>query len=302
MGAQRRSIVSLLIAMNFVILAISGVLAFLQPFSIGIIGLHALMGFVFIPLIGLHISNNIRTLIAYFRSKTMWIALLITLALTAIFWWQPTPVRTILGWSRNLGPALERFEIGEAGMIFDYAPSLDYRMRLTVEPGPAYEAESLPNVAIWLENQGGYHIKTLVAPKNSAETPLWAFKRAGWEKARRRFEELEAVDAVSSATSKGSFDPADYIIPRPSGEVTPYQLLLEINQPNDDQGSLIYTVEIDNSLPKRFQLLELRGYPKREDVEGKDSWGIYYINNTYTSALELIDSALLTIERNKKVQ
>lgn len=55
---------------------------------------------------------------------------------------------------------------------------------------------------------------------------------------------------------------------------------------------------IDNSLPKHFQLLELRGFPKREE-DGKETWSIYYVDGSFTTALELIDSALLTIERGE---
>jgi hypothetical protein len=47
-------------------------------------------------------------------------------------------------------------------------------------------------------------------------------------------------------------------------------------------------------------LLELRGYPKREDdEEGKEAWSLYYIDETFHSALDLIDSALLTLQRGK---
>jgi hypothetical protein len=74
-------------------------------------------------------------------------------------------------------------------------------------------------------------------------------------------------------------------------------LLLEINQPGDKQTSLVHAVEIDNHLPKHFQLLELRGYPKREDLDGKEAWSLYYVDSSFTSALELIDSALLTLTR-----
>ena len=112
---------------------------------------------------------------------------------------------------------------------------------------------------------------------------------------------LEDIDAVTSPTPNGSFDPADYILPSDSKESTPYQLLLEINQPGDNQPSLVYAVEIDNSLPRGYQLLELRGFPKREadDEKGKEVWGLYYVDESFTTALDLIDSVLLTIERTK---
>ena len=184
---------------------------------------------------------------------------------------------------------------------FDYSPSPDYKMRLTVKTGPSYSTSPPPQVAIWLENQGGYHIKTLLAPAAANELPYWSFKHAGWEKAKREAEELGDVDAVSSPTPNGSFDPADYILPGDSKDSTPYQLLLEINQPDDKQPSLVYAVEIDNALPRTYQLLELRGYPKRadDDKNGKETWSLYYVDESFSTALDLIDSALLTIERAK---
>jgi hypothetical protein len=297
LGTLGRRSVSLLTALTFLVLAVTGVLAFIQPFSIGIIGLHSLMGFFFIALIGLHIFNNSRPLSSYLRSKTLWATLVIIALLTLLFWWQPAPVKTVLGWSGNLGPAMERFEMRADEMVFDYSPSPAYKMRLNVKTGPSYDTSPPPQVAIWLENQGGYHIKTLREPKDKTETPYYAFKHAGWEKAKREAE--QEVDAVTSPTPNGSFDPADYILPSDSKESTPYQLLLEINQPDDSQASLVYAVEIDNSLPRGYQLLDLKGFPKREadDKNGKQVWGLYYVDETFSTALDLIDSALLTIQR-----
>jgi hypothetical protein len=80
----------------------------------------------------------------------------------------------------------------------------------------------------------------------------------------------------------------------------PYRLLIEIDQPGDDQSSLVYFVEIDNADPRAFQLLDLAGYPKREenDETGKEVWALYFVDERIDSALRLIDSALLTIGRN----
>jgi hypothetical protein len=299
LGTLRRRTVSLLTAITFLVLSVTGVIAFIRPFSIGIVGLHALIGFVFVALIALHIFNNSRPLRSYLHSRMLWVSLAIVASLTGLFWWQPAPVKTVLGWSGNLGPAMDRFEMSHDEMVFDYSPSPSYKMRLSVITGSGYRVESPPQVAIWLENQGGYHIKTLLAPAVGDELPYWSFKHAGWEKAKREAEQKVEVDAVTSPTPNGSFDPADYILPSGSGESTPYQLIIEINQPGDDQPSLVYAVEIDNSLPKSYQLLELRGYPKREadDQDGKQVWGLYYVDETFTSALDLIDSALLTIKR-----
>lgn len=294
-----RPAVTLLTAMTFLVLATSGVVAFVLPFSLSVVGLHALTGFVFIAIVGLHATNNRRPLVRYLRRPVAWAALGGTVAVSIIFWQQPAAVRAVLGLSGNLGPALERFEFGNDSMVFDYVPSPEYKMRLTVKPGPASRPRSPPHLAIWLENQGGYHIKTLLAPDTSAELPYWAFKHAGWEQAKRKAEQLASVDAVTAPTPNGSFDPADYILPRGAKDATPYSLLLEVDQPGDEQPSLVYAVTIDNALPRTFQLLELKGYPKREpdDETGKETWGLYYVDDAIGSAIDLIDSALLTIER-----
>lgn len=301
LGTLRRRFVSLLTALTFLVLAVTGVLAFIQPFSIGIIGLHSLMGFIFIALIGLHIFNNKRPLVSYLYSKTFWLTFVLTVALTLLFWWQPAPVKTVLGWSGNLGPAMERFEMRGDEMVFDYSPSPDYKMRLMVKTGASYKESTPPQLAIWLENQGAYHIKTLLVPEDPEALPYWSFKRAGWEKAKRDAEAFGDVDAVSSPTPNGSFDPADYILPGDSTDATPYRLLLEIDQPGDDQPSLVYAVVIDNALPRTYQILDLNGYPKRgdDDAGGKESWDLYYVDESFSSALDLIDSALLVIERGE---
>jgi hypothetical protein len=80
----------------------------------------------------------------------------------------------------------------------------------------------------------------------------------------------------------------------------PFRLLVEIDDPDDEQPSLVYSVEIDNSEPYAFQLLELFGFPQQEEdhEEGKEVWELYYVDDTISTALDIIDSALLTIDRN----
>ena len=309
---QKRSFVSLLTALNFLVLAFTGILAFFRPFSIQIVGLHALIGFVFIGLIALHIFNNQGHLMRYLRSKTLWITVAISAGLTALFAWQPAPVQSILSLSQNLGPALDRFEMTSDGLTFHYSPASHYKMELRVKGGPAFDPKSPPPVAIWLENASHYHIKTLYEPTVTGRDalPYWDFKIRGWEKAKREADKSGTdladelgVDAISAPTRNSSFDPADYILPAAvSDESMPYRLLIEIDPPEDAQPSLVYAVEIDNAAPQTFQLLELEGYPKREDddEDGKEVWALYYIDERFHSALELVDSALLTIDRRLK--
>lgn len=316
---RRRSFVSLLIASSFVVLAVTGVLAFLLPFSIQIVGAHALMGFVFVVVIVFHIANNFGHLSRYSRSRILGVTSGITVVLTVLFFWQPEPVKRVLGLSRNLGPAQDRFEMEEEGLVYQYSPAPRYKMALTVRAGKSFDSEAPPHVAIWLENASFYHIKTLRAPDDEGEgraaLPYWDFKLRGWEKAKEEAEEAgqsleekmeEAdLDAVSGATQNSSFDPADYILPADPENPMPYRLLLEIDSPGDDLPSLVYAVDVDNADPRAFQLLELVGYPKREedDEDGKETWALYYVDysdEAFSPVLELVDSALLQIDRESE--
>jgi hypothetical protein len=309
--SKKRSTISLLTAFSFVVLAVTGVLAFVRPFSIQIVGLHSLIGFVFIGLIALHILNNTGHLGRYLKRGPVWITLSVVAALAVLFFWQPAPIKGVLGLSKNLGPSLDDYEVTDLGLSYHYTPDPGYNMALTVRSGSGFDTESPPHFAIWLENASQYHIKTLHTPEGNegrSALPYWDYKRRGWEEAKREAEtsgielaEELGVDAISGATQNSSFDPADYILPGDNDESLPYRLLIEINQPGDDQASLVYAVDIDNFDPCTFQLLDLVGYPKREedDEDGKEVWALYYVDGSFDSALNLIDSALLTIERGQ---
>jgi hypothetical protein len=270
-----------------------------------------LIGFVFIGLIALHILNNTGHLGRYLKRGPVWITLSVVAALAVLFFWQPAPIKGVLGLSKNLGPSLDDYEVTDLGLSYHYTPDPGYEMALTVRSGSGFDTESPPHFAIWLENASQYHIKTLHTPEGKegrSALPYWDFKRRGWEEAKREAEtsgielaEELGFDAISGATQNSSFDPADYILPGDNAESLPYRLLIEINQPGDDQASLVYAVDIDNFDPCTFQLLDLVGYPKREedDEDGKEVWALYYVDDSFDSALSLIDSALLTIERGQ---
>jgi hypothetical protein len=295
-------------------MAVTGVIAFIQPFSIEIIGLHALTGFLFIAVVAGHIFNNSVALKKYIKSPVILGVIAFITATTVLFYDQPAPIKKILGLSGNLGPALDLFKMDEKGMTYHYTPDPGYKMFIDLRTGPAYDFKNPPRLAVWLENQSLYHIKTLYVsdtPDNREQLPYWAFKLKGWEKAQKEAEEKnlsleDSVDVVSEATANGSFDPADYILPTEQNASMPYRVLIEVNQPNDpsskldDQPSLIYEVEVDNYDPYTFQLLELVGYPVLEEDTEKEEWYLSYADESIESAFEIVDSALLQIERENQ--
>ena len=292
-------------------MAVTGIIAFIQPFSIEIIGLHALTGFLFIGVVVGHIFNNSVALKKYIKSPVVLGVIGVTIFTMLLFYYQPAPIKKILGLSGNLGPALDLFEMDEKGMTYKYTPDPGYKMLIDLRTGPAYDLKNPPRLAVWLENQSFYHIKTLYVsdtPDIREQLPYWAFKVKGWEKAQKEAEEKnlsleDSVDAVSEATANGSFDPADYILPTEQNASMPYRVMIEVNQPNDpsskldDQPSLVYEVEVDNYDPYTFQLLELVGFPVLEKDTEKEEWYLSYADESIESAFEIVDSVLLQIDR-----
>ena len=298
---KKKQLVNLLVASTFLVLVISGSLAYFRPFSLKTTGLHSLMGFFFILLIYLHVKQNLKGLKKSFHPKNLLLTLSITAGLTVLFIWQPKPVQAILGLSNNLGAAQDRFMMNDNGMIYHYTPTAKFKLKLEVRAGKGYQSQAPPQIAIWLENQSSYHIKTLHSTPITEELPYWSWKVKEYEKAKREVEENNGeLLAVSGATPNSSFDARDYILPERNKEA--FYLVIEVNQPGDsnksypDQPSLIYKVEIDNKYPSAFQVLELMGYSKFDEQE--ESWEAYYPDGSITTALKLIDSALLTIERD----
>ena len=308
---KKRRLVSLFNAILFGVMAVTGIIAFIQPFSIEIIGLHALTGFLFIGVVVGHIFNNSVALKKYIKSPVVLGVIGVTIFTTLLFYYQPAPIKKILGLSGNLGPALDLFEMDEKGMTYRYSPDPGYKMLIDLRTGPASDLKNPPRLAGWLEHQSLYHIKTLYVsdtPDNREQLPYWAFKVKGWEKAQKEAEEKnlsleDSVDAVSEATANGSFDPADYILPTEQNASMPYRVMIEVNQPNDpsskldDQPSLIYEVEVDNYDPYTFQLLELVGFPVLEKDTEKEEWYLSYADESIESAFEIVDSVLLQIDR-----
>ena len=318
---MKRNVVSLTIAVLFLTLAVTGVMGFFLPFNILTVSVHALLGFVFIGSIALHLKNNFRQLKNYFTIKTALLVIFCVAALVAVILIQPKPVMAILGLSKNLGPAADRFELKDMKVVYNYTPAPHYKMQLNFKGGSAFDAENPPHMAIWLENTSRYHLKTLFhsqVPEVENSLPYWHYKKSEYEKYKAESEaaekagkkQVEDVDALSSATPNESFDPADYIVPKDPEKETPYRLLIEINAPDDgnehypDQPSLVYVVEVDNKHPRSYQVLDLVGYPKSEmdEEEGEIEWSLLYADGTITTAHDLFDSALLLIERSDPIK
>ena len=132
-------------------MAVTGAIAFIQPFSIEIIGLHALTGFLFIAVVAGHIFNNSVALKKYIKSPVILGVIAFITATTVLFYDQPAPIKKILGLSGNLGPALDLFKMDEKGMTYHYTPDPGYKMFIDLRTGPAYDFKNPPRWRLLLK-------------------------------------------------------------------------------------------------------------------------------------------------------
>jgi hypothetical protein len=229
---------------------------------------------------------------------------LLAAVLGAVIAFQLPPIPAFMNLSKNVGPSRSTLIDDRHQLHYSYAVSEDYALRMTVQKGSSYPAPA-PLMAIWVENQSAYHIHTLYTSEGdnlAVQLPYWHDKRAMWRKAREEFEqkkEAEGIDGVARATPNNSFDPADYML----GTDQRYTVMMEINDPGDDgnQPSLIYSVEVSNASPVVYQTLTLLGIPEPSNDE-EHSWQIGYDTSRLTTAQNLIDSVLLTLQRSSEAQ
>ena len=302
---RSRTIVSLTLLLAVGVVTVTGVIAFLRPFSLLIVSLHVVFGLAFALATLWHIKNNFPHLRRYAKSKAIVFCTAAAVGLAAVVVGQIPPVRALMRLSPNTGAAAIEVVDEAEQLRFDYAPADDYRLRLDIQKGSEFPPTS-PCLAIWLENESAYHIHTLYTTDgdNLAEMlPYWSCKRREWFKAKEKFDSrrAEGLDGFSGATRNDSFDPRDYVL----AENGRYSLMVEINASGDanerfpdadvGQPSLIYAVEIVNSEPAHFQVLSRFGIP--EQTEGEVPWQIGYDLSGLTTALKLIDSALVRIDR-----
>ena len=190
------------------------------------------------------------------------------------------------------------------GLVDHDSPDESCKMAQTIRAGETFDSKTPPHAAIWLEDVSYYHIKTLHRPVDReagrAALPYRDFKVLSWEEAKRNaaeswkdLREQQEVDGVCGATQNSSFDPAADIVPADPNNPMPYRLLIEIDQRDDDQTSLVYSVEVDNANAQAIQLPELVGSPMREenDENGNEVWALYFADERIDSALGLIEHA-----------
>ena len=211
-------------------MALSGIYAFSQPFSIEIIGLHALSGFVFIGVVAGHILNNIvplKNILSIAQPSQSVLRLLYSRHSLL-----PTSSHQGYPWIMViLDLLLDMFDMDEKDSPISTLQTLVTNYFWMYEPG---QATILKILHIW---QYGWRTSPFIISKLSIHlivmivrlnSPIGLSRLRVGKKLKRMLKKTNDSRGVHrcnfEATANGSFDPSDYILPKDQNSSMPYGL------------------------------------------------------------------------------
>lgn len=295
--------------LNFIVLVITGVMRFAQPFNLAVTRVHMLCGFAITVLIGFHIIGRLRQMKTMVKGRNGFhlTPVMITLVLCGIYWsaaWYAWPgAKQIVDLSyeaRNKNVILRERQ----NVVGNVAEESVHTFKLATEKSSIDVAlswtplgkEAKKTVAIWAETKSGSMIETLFISEDlrfSEDTP-WEgnqVKRGEilpiW---RNRYTAVSGIgpdglqDAVSGPTKNHKFDLKNNL----TGPEA-FVIYVEINAASDNQPSVLYAALIDPASPNPYTLLSLLG-------TGEDAFksgSINYELGGLTTAKNLVDKILV---------
>lgn len=322
---MKRSIISQVIAILFLILSITGVMMYVLPFQKSTAILHITIGLIFILIIPLHIINNYKPLLQYLKGKkkrkvrinpTFIIISFVVLLLLPISKFDLPP----LNWIYSFGEDLK----GDTDVYYKHFTTNDEinGESISVEVRMNKPTQT-PTVAIWLEDAKGNYLEELYVSQKLARQsfinfnhkrrpealPVWTHRRG--IKAKDGLyvpdEESAIVDGISGATPKTNW----ILNSKLHKAFDSIRVFLEINQsfdwneyynenafPDDmvysgpgkvGQPALIYATKLMPFKKGEIEKMRLIGRGHHSGKNGK----IYGDLDKLTSALEIVDRILV---------
>jgi uncharacterized protein YhhL (DUF1145 family) len=298
-----RHLVNFGLLFSFSALSVTGVLAYLRPFSITVTQIHIIAGFVTLVLVLMHLLARL----PYFKNRISKGKQGASLRLQVILFGSVFGF-LVYGSVSSMPPASwlidNSYEHRNSSQIVrssslvgfeDPAPHRKWIVRqsqddngsgLSIYLSFQEELNPMPSIAVWAESTTGSMIETLFLEQSLAysEVPLWEDYKTQrshilplW---RHRYTLLSGikpsgeVDAVSGATESHSFALDPYL---EKGRGNEFILCVEINAPGDisesfddpvlGEPSLLYTclIEVDRGDP--YYLFDITGHGGGDALE-----------------------------------
>ena len=325
-----RHLVNFGLLFSFSALSVTGVLAYLRPFSITVTQIHIIAGFLTLVLVLMHLLARL----PYFKnritkgSQGASLRLQVILFGTVFGFLVYGSVSSIPPSSWLIDNSYEHrnsSQIVRSSSLVGFeepAPHRKWIVRksqddsgsgLSIYLSFQEELNPMPSIAVWAESTTGSMIETLFLEQSLAysEVPLWEDYKTQrshilplW---RHRYTLLSGikpsgeVDAVSGATESHQFALDPYF---EKGKGNEFILCVEINAPEDitekfsdpilGQPSLLYTSLIDVDREDPYYLLELTGHGGGDALE---TGNVQYDLDLIDTAKEMKDLFLAKLEK-----
>ena len=325
-----RHLVNFGLLFSFSALSVTGVLAYLRPFSITVTQFHIIAGFVTLVLVLMHLLARL----PYFKNRITKGSQGASLRLQVILFGTVFGF-LVYGSVSSIPPASwlidNSYEHRNSSQIVrssslvgfeEPAPHRKWIVRgsqddngsgLSIYLSFQEELNPMPSIAVWAESTTGSMIETLFLEQSLAysEVPLWEDYKTQrshilplW---RHRYTLLSGikpsgeVDAVSGATESHQFALDPYF---EKGKGNEFILCVEINAPEDitekfsdpilGQPSLLYTSLIDVDREDPYYLFELTGHGGGDALE---TGNVQYDLDLIDTAKEMKDLFLAKLEK-----
>jgi uncharacterized protein YhhL (DUF1145 family) len=325
-----RHLVNFGLLFSFSALSVTGVLAYLRPFSITVTQIHIIAGFVTLVLVLMHMLARL----PYFKNRISKgrqgasLRIQVILFGTVFGFLVYGSVSSIPPSSWLINNSYEHrnsSQIVRSSSLVGFEEPAPYRKwivrgsqddngsGLSIYLSFQEELNPMPSIAVWAESTTGSMIETLFLEQSLAysEVPLWEDYKTQrshilplW---RHRYTLLSGikpsgeVDAVSGATESHQFALDPYF---EKGKGNEFILCVEINAPEDitekfsdpilGQPSLLYTSLIDVDREDPYYLFELTGHGGGDALE---TGNVQYDLDLIDTAKEMKDLFLAKLEK-----
>ncbi len=161
----KRKWIGLSVGVSFVVLLITGLLSYLQPYARTIATVHTVFGIVFSIGAILHIRNNFKILQLYSKGKILWIVLCGGLAISIGSYFQIMPFNYLMDIGAQRKVKSKQTVDHSKYEVVDMDLSEDIKITLDALKGEHYWH---PQMAVWIESEEGDYIATLFVSKATA--------------------------------------------------------------------------------------------------------------------------------------
>lgn len=161
-----RKVISLSIGLSFIVLFITGVLSFFNPYTRIVATLHTVFGLLFSLGAVVHLKNNFRSLKMYSKGKIIGWVLLIGLLFMIASYYQIPPFGTVMDFgAKQKATAKKEINVSEYEIV---EMNTNKEVKLSID---LLRAEHYwhPQMAIWLEDANGNYLETLFVSKATAK-------------------------------------------------------------------------------------------------------------------------------------